>query len=152
VIERAVIVAEAREWMGTPFHHQQRRKGVATDCIGYVGGVGMAVGAFPADPMELPGIREYSGYSSQPDGRLIPALEKYLIRTTQALLQRGDVVCVRWGKEPHHLGIVGDYRHGGLSLMHAENWRHHKVVEHRLSFTDNTMKFVAAFRYPGVSA
>jgi hypothetical protein len=59
---------------------------------------------------------------------------------------------VRWGTRPHHMGVVGDWRHGGLSMIHAENWKHKKVVEHRLCFTDNAMEFVAAFRLPGVEA
>jgi NlpC/P60 family putative phage cell wall peptidase len=149
VIARSAIVAEAREWIGTPFHHQQHKKQVACDCIGLVGGVGMAAGALPSD---LPGLSEYAGYSHRPDGRLIPALDRYLVRIPEKEMQPGDVLCLRWGKEPHHLGLVGDYRHGGLSLIHAESWRHKKVVEHRLCFTDNSMKFVAAFRFPGVEA
>lgn len=43
----------------------------------------------------------------------------------------GDVALMKFVREPHHLGIFGDYSHGGLSLIHsyAEVGR---VVEHRL--------------------
>ena len=33
------IIAEARSWLGTPWHHQASLKGVGCDCIGFVRGV-----------------------------------------------------------------------------------------------------------------
>jgi uncharacterized protein YijF (DUF1287 family) len=64
----------------------------------------------------------------------------------------GDVVWMRFEKEPQHLGIVGDYVHGGLSLIHAYNGAGvNRVVEHRLDDTWRA-RIVAAWRYPGVEA
>ena len=36
---REQIIAGAREWIGTPWHHQARKKGVGSDCIGLFVGV-----------------------------------------------------------------------------------------------------------------
>jgi cell wall-associated NlpC family hydrolase len=36
---RTHIVALAREWLGTPYHHQASLKGVGTDCVGLVRGI-----------------------------------------------------------------------------------------------------------------
>ncbi|MEQ8825483.1 MAG: NlpC/P60 family protein [Filomicrobium sp.] len=33
------VVRAAREWIGTPYHHQASRKGIGTDCLGLVRGV-----------------------------------------------------------------------------------------------------------------
>ena len=33
------VVTEARDWIGTPYIHQQRTKGAATDCIGLIYGL-----------------------------------------------------------------------------------------------------------------
>ncbi len=33
------VIAEARTWLGTPWHHQASVKGVGCDCIGFVRGV-----------------------------------------------------------------------------------------------------------------
>ena len=33
------VVAVARTWLGTPYHHQASLKGVGTDCLGLVRGV-----------------------------------------------------------------------------------------------------------------
>lgn len=43
----------------------------------------------------------------------------------------GDIAVLRWeGKAPCHAGILADYRHGGLSLIHAHS--HFNVAEHGL--------------------
>ena len=37
--DRSNIVAIARGWIGTPYHHQASRRGVGTDCLGLVRGI-----------------------------------------------------------------------------------------------------------------
>jgi len=49
-------------------------------------------------------------------------------------LQVGDIALMKFSTEPHHLGIIGDYVHGGFSLIHADGTKK-KVVEHRLDDT-----------------
>lgn len=39
MVTRAEIVAEARLWLGTPYHHQGSVLGVGCDCVGLVRGV-----------------------------------------------------------------------------------------------------------------
>ena len=50
--KRNAIVAHARAWIGTPYHHQASRIGVGTDCLGLIRGVfralyGHEVRAYP---------------------------------------------------------------------------------------------------------
>jgi len=40
---RCSIIAEARSWIGTPYHHQAALKGVGYDCLGFVRGVWRAI-------------------------------------------------------------------------------------------------------------
>ena len=40
---RTRIIAEARAWIGTPYRHQARCKGVGCDCLGLVRGVWRAL-------------------------------------------------------------------------------------------------------------
>lgn len=48
---RARVIAEARDWIGTPYVHQASAKGAGTDCLGLVRGVWRAVrGAEPETP------------------------------------------------------------------------------------------------------
>jgi NlpC/P60 family putative phage cell wall peptidase len=51
MIDQNTIVAEARTWIGTPYHHQASVKGAGCDCLGLVRGVWRAIyGAEPEAP------------------------------------------------------------------------------------------------------
>jgi uncharacterized protein YijF (DUF1287 family) len=64
-------------------------------------------------------------------------------------MQPGDVVVVAFDAAPGHMGIVADYLHGGLSIVHALGITSRRVIETRLMFSAS-MRFVAAYRLPGV--
>lgn len=51
------IVDEARSWVGTPFRHQARIKGLGVDCVGLLVGVGEVLG------LE---VYDQTGYGRQP--------------------------------------------------------------------------------------
>lgn len=141
---RADIVAEARTWLGTPWMHQQSHKGLAVDCGQLVLAVGKACGLVPADLV-------VNGYGRQPDGSLVDLCERELVRIPQAAAQPGDVILISVDRDPQHLGILGDYRHGGLSVIHAfSEARPPRVVETRLMWARN-FRFVNAYAFRGVS-
>ena len=143
-ITRADVVAEARTWLATPFHHQARLKGVGVDCAGLCIGVARALGLI--DP-----AWDVHGYDRNPDGRtLMAACLEQMDPTDQADMQPGDVLMVRFDTHPQHLGLLGDYRHGGLSIIHASG-NEGRVIETRLMFS-SAMLFVAAFRLRGLVA
>lgn len=154
MVSRAEIVAEARSWKETPFHHQAELKGVGVDCAGLLRGVCIALGVMQADYRRLPEAAPFLGYGPVPDGVLMRrACETFMSTISMATMQAGDAVLIRWGRHPQHTGILGDYAHGGLSLIHAYNWSDGsgRVVEH---FLDPHMRrrIVAAYRLPGVPA
>ncbi|MCU0938912.1 MAG: peptidase P60 [Burkholderiaceae bacterium] len=138
---RAAIVAEARTWLGTPWVHQHRAKGVAVDCAGLVIGVARALGLVPPE-------WDINGYSRHPDGTLAALCAAHMRRVSQAAMQPGDVLVLALQADPQHLGIVGDYRHGGYSLIHAAS-NAGRVIETRLMFAANC-KFRGAYALPGV--
>jgi len=140
---RAQIVNAARQWLGTPFHHQARLKGVGCDCIGLVIGVARELGLIAPD-------FDISGYPRVPDGTtLMSTARQHMTEIDRAAMQPGDVVVVSFDKDPQHFGILGDYRHGGLSIIHGAS-NPGRVIETRLMFSEH-MKFVAAFALPGVA-
>jgi NlpC/P60 family putative phage cell wall peptidase len=48
---REQILTEAREWLGTPYHHQGAVKGAGCDCLGFVRGVYYELyGYIPEEP------------------------------------------------------------------------------------------------------
>lgn len=130
----------ARSYLGTPWRHQARRIAVGVDCIGLVICVARELGIVAQD-------WDVTGYSRIPDGKiLMHHLDDRLTRIDRAELRPGDVVCVVFDKHPQHVGFVGDYVHGGLSLIHADSKRG-CVLETRLVFSD-AMRFAGAYRFP----
>ena len=146
-ITRELIVAEARSWIGTPYRHQARAKGVAVDCVGVGIGCARALGLVAPD-------FDVTGYTRQPDGRtLIAECDRYMTRIDTAEMGHGDAVAVRFDSGPQHFGILVPYRHGGLAMVHAAS-KYSKVIETRLLFGASplSMKLVAAYRFPGIDA
>ncbi len=64
--ERGALVAAARGWLGTPFHHQASVKGVGCDCVGLIRGVAAELGMSQGTTEEA----RYQGYSRSPDSPL----------------------------------------------------------------------------------
>lgn len=63
-------------------------------------------------------------------------------------LRLGSVVMLQVDKDPQHLGIVGDYRHGGFSIIHAAG-NAGRTIETRLMFARNQV-LRGIFRFNGV--
>lgn len=139
---RADVVAEARSWLQTPWVHQARTKGVAVDCAGLVIGVARELGLVEPD-------FDVNGYGRLPDGTLLQQCAEIMRPIQRTEMLPGDVLVVATDTEPCHMGIVGDYRHGGLSLIHAAMGGLNRVAEHRLMFARN-LRFKAAFALPGL--
>jgi hypothetical protein len=143
-MDKAQIVALARAQLGARWEHQARVGGVAMDCAGLPILIGQRLG------MSVDALANY--------GRLpVPAemrreLDAHLMRVPKASMQPGDVTWIRFEVEPQHFAIVGDYAHGGLSLIHAYNGAGiNKVVEHRLD-EQWLSRIVGVWRFPGVEA
>lgn len=149
-VSRAAFLAEARTWMETPFMHQRSIKLVGCDCGGLVRGVCVSMGLLPPDYMDRiePDLR---GYPSRPDGIVMRAIcDRFLRRTAVADVRPADMLLFRFGVHPQHTAIVGDYVHGGLSMIHALGPSHPaKVVEHSIDATWRK-RIVAAYAIPGI--
>lgn len=90
--ERAVIVAEARNWIGTPYRHQASLKGSGCDCLGLVRGVWRhCIGAEPeAPPAYTPDWAERCEEET-----LHFAARRWLVEIDAAVRQPGDVLLFR---------------------------------------------------------
>ena len=139
---RANVVAEARTWLGTPWVHQHRAKGKAVDCAGLIICVARDLGLLPAD-------FDLNGYSRMPDGTLLAVCDLHMDRVDRTAMQPGDVLVVATEHDPQHMGFIGDYRHGGLSLIHASS-RAGKAIETRRMFASHQL-FRGAYALRGVA-
>jgi cell wall-associated NlpC family hydrolase len=110
---RADVIAEARTWLDTPYLHQHRAKGHGVDCAGLVIGVARELGIVARD-------FDVNGYPREPDGKtLLEICDRFMDRVPMADIRPGNVLVYSFAKHPAHLGIVGDYMYGGLSLIQA---------------------------------
>lgn len=149
---RAEIVAEARTWLGTPFHHQGRVKKAGCDCIGMVLGALHNAGALSrarddaGNPIPFTAF-DRTDYSTDPNSdRLKHTLDEHLIEIPLEHIRKGDVLLFKVIHLPQHVGIVGDHPSGGLSLIHAYSPAG-KVVEEMLA-KGWLSRTVAAYRVP----
>lgn len=118
-MNRADLVAFARETLDTPFLHQGRVAGRGIDCAGVVVHVATRAG-LPCSDSTNYGRRPYNG-------QLESALDAQpcLQRVTRAPLP-GDVLLMRFGPSAQHLGI-----YTGTRLIHAYQTAG-RCVEHSL--------------------
>ncbi len=142
---RAQVVATARAWLKTPFREQQHVKGEqgGCDCAGLLIGIAKELGEVPPDFSVGP-------YKQSPDnGKLKKLLRQHLTEVPLKEMKPGDLVEFTWTDEPHHVGILVDYRDNLLGVVHAVKARG-KVVEHRV---DERLRsnITAAFTYPSVT-
>ncbi|MFP3554246.1 NlpC/P60 family protein [Paraburkholderia sp. SIMBA_049] len=134
-VTRCEFVAEARAWIGTPYRHQGRLKGIGVDCIGLVIGVAREVGLFDLD---------VGAYDKRPDGTLQMRVEQYTTPKGLDEAQPGDLLLFHWDGMPTHVGILSEPLH----LIHAFAVNR-KVVEHRLD-ERWLAQIVGAYQIPGV--
>jgi cell wall-associated NlpC family hydrolase len=108
---RAIIVAEAERWLGTPYHHMGRVKGAGTDCLMLLAEVYEAAGVIPR--VEVPFY--------PPDWHLHRDAERYLdgvmgyAREIAGPPGIGDVAIFRFGRCFAHGAIVTQWPR----LIHA---------------------------------
>lgn len=140
---RPDIVLVARSWIGTPYLHQGRRRGVGCDCLGMVLGIWEELfGALPETPPA------YTADWSEAAGaeRLWAAAERHLVARPMAEPEQGDVILFRMRDRgvAKHLGVQTETG-GDARFVHAYSGR--AVVESRLT-PPWSRRIVARFSFP----
>ncbi|MGH8585287.1 MAG: NlpC/P60 family protein [Gammaproteobacteria bacterium] len=134
---RADVVAVARTWLGTPYHHQASIKGVGADCIGFVKGVALEAGLITQEMAEGLPI-DYS--RQQTGGRLRRIMGDLLIAVPSSEVLPADVFLMRIAGEDSHIGLYTD-----LGIIHCHS-DVKGVVEQRLD--SDTRKMISrAYRF-----
>ena len=139
---RDAVIAEARSWLGTPWHHQASLKGVGCDCIGFVRGVALPFVGEVTIPLDYP--ETWHLYRAEPRMYLGFKAHAHEIDVTDVL--PGDILLFGAGKGPaHHCAYVAP----GDGLIHCYR-EAGKVVEHGFSPWWRA-KLRHAFRVPGIA-
>lgn len=115
------FIETARSMIGAKWRHRGR-KPWAVDCVGLV------ILSLASVDFSVKDKKDYSRFPWQ-DG-LREALVEHFGEPVSDIM-RGDVVLMKFDNspEPSHVGIIADYVHGGLSLIHAYSLQ--AVIEHR---------------------
>lgn len=118
--ERAAVVAEARSWLRTPYHHMGRVKGAGVDCATLLAEIYARAGLIP--PLDLPFY--------PPDWHLHRDAERYLGLVLEHAVEifphapscdvnPGDIALWRFGRCFAHGAIVIDWP----GVIHAYSGR-----------------------------
>jgi NlpC/P60 family putative phage cell wall peptidase len=138
---RDAVIAEARSWLGTPWHHQASLKGVGCDCIGFVRGVAKPFAGEVPIPLDYP--ETWHLYRAEP--RMYLGFKEHCEEIAPADALAGDILLFGAGKGPaHHCAYVTP--DGGLIHCYREAG---KVVEQALTEWWRG-KLQHAFRLPGI--
>ncbi|MBK3396624.1 NlpC/P60 family protein [Methylobacterium ajmalii] len=139
---RARIVALARTWLGTPYHHQASVRGAGCDCLGLLRGVYAAL--YGAEPEVPP---PYSPSWAEDRGRetLREAAARHLVALAPDAAEPGDVLLFRWrdGLPAKHCAIVT----GPAHMIHAYDG--HAVLETWIP-PAWSRRIAYAFRFPAI--
>lgn len=89
---RAAIVAAARAWLGTPYHHQASERGIGADCLGLVRGVWRDLYGCDA---EVPPAYSRDWAEASGEETLLAASTRHLVKIDIPSATTGDVVVFR---------------------------------------------------------
>lgn len=141
-------MAEARTWLGTPYRHQARTRGVAVDCIGLIGGVALA--------LEISGAQEWAAdatlhnYARMPGTNLLTAgCSRFLDHIALTDAVAGDVLLFALEDVPRHFAILS--QRGPDRVIHAyASLSARRVVEQTLPIAK--ARVLRAYRFRGIEA
>lgn len=138
------IVAEARRWVGTPYHHQASVRGIGTDCLGLVRGVWRVLHGADAEA-----VPAYSRDWAEATGAetMLAAARRHLLERQPAQIAPGDVLIFRYRSHAvaKHVAILS----GPASMVHAIEGR--AVAE--VPFGQWWHRHLAAvFSFPGIGS
>lgn len=86
------MVAAARGWLGTPYHHQASERGVSADCLGLVRGVWRDLYGRDA---ELPPAYSRDWAEASGEETLLAAATRHLVPVALGDAGPGDVIVFR---------------------------------------------------------
>jgi len=100
-VTRDEVVADARQWLGTPFMHQERVLGHGGDCV--------AMAEWLALRYHLIEKPFRTNYGPEPNMReIIQGMKAAGLEKLRSIDDRlpADILFIQWAKEPQHLGLL----------------------------------------------
>jgi NlpC/P60 family putative phage cell wall peptidase len=110
---RDAILAHARTWIGTPYHHQASRIGIGTDCLGLIRGVYRAL--YGREAQSIPGYaRDWAEGAAEET--MLHAARQHLVEIAPSATCGGDILIFRYRQRyaAKHAAILA-----GSTIIHA---------------------------------
>lgn len=140
--KRGAALAQAREWIGTPYQHQASVKGAGTDCLGLLRGIWRTL--YGCEPEAIPA---YTPDWSEParEERILTSARRLMIEGRGAIVP-GQVLVFRMrdGAVAKHLGLMSA---DGERAAFIHAYTGHGVIESPFS-TPWRRRVVAHFDFP----
>lgn len=134
-ISRGLVVSTARSYLGTPFHHQGRLKGVGVDCVGLIVCVLRDLGREVNDSFD---------YNGHPDSAFLrEKLREHFNEIAPDAAREGDIFLFRIGRNPQHLA----FSMASGQIIHTHQGVQRVVETHIGEWRE---RIVAAFEIPGI--
>lgn len=141
--EGELVLAQARDWIGTPYLHQASVRGSGADCLGLLRGIWREV--YGAEPEEVP---PYTPDWAEPARRevLLAAARRWLAEKPLNDAALGDVLLFRMreGGIAKHLGIQSRL---GPHPQFIHSYTNYGVIESSFSIPWQR-RVVARFAFP----
>jgi NlpC/P60 family putative phage cell wall peptidase len=114
LVTRDEIVAAARAWIGTPYHHQASVRGVGADCLGLVRGIWRDL---YGDDAEVPPAYSKDWAEANNREAMLEAASRHLKPIPATAIAAGDVIVfrLRQGFVAKHAAIVAS----ASTMIHA---------------------------------
>jgi NlpC/P60 family putative phage cell wall peptidase len=114
LVTRDEIVAAARAWIGTPYHHQASVRGVGADCLGLVRGIWRDL---YGDDAEVPPAYSKDWAEANNREAMLEAASRHLKAISATAIAPGDVIVfrLRQGFVAKHAAILAS----ASTMIHA---------------------------------
>ena len=114
-----LVAAEAKEWIGTPFHWQASQKGVGCDCKGLLWGVARELG-FPEAESLYAKVSDYSPTRPVPSALLKEGFAAIFDKVTEPKV--GDVLLLKVAGRASHIAIVSEEGRAIHAQIGPKDW------------------------------
>ena len=111
------VVAETLTWIGTPYHHQARVKGIGVDCAQLLVGVALGAGLISeAEAAQVPMNYSVEWNIHNREEVMLGILEDMGCKPVVGIPKPGDIIAFKVGRAHGHLGIIVT----STEFVHAE--------------------------------